>query len=115
DANFPCTRRREFVQFPRTPGCGPGVLFFLIDANRGGRPPLRDTRKPGATMPKMKTHKASKKRFRVTATGKLKRKQAGKKHLNSPKTGKRKRHLRGSVLMPSKFARKYIKAMGGDA
>ena len=45
-------------------------------------------------MPKMKTHKASKKRFRVTATGKLKRSQAGKKHLNSHKTGKRKRHLR---------------------
>ena len=34
----------------------------------------------------MKTHKASKKRFRVTATGKLKRSQAGKKHLNSPKS-----------------------------
>ena len=46
-------------------------------------------------MPKMKTHKASKKRFRVTATGKLKRSQAGKKHLNSHKTGKRKRHLAG--------------------
>ena len=35
-------------------------------------------------MPKMKTHKASKKRFRVTATGKLKRRQAGKKHLQQP-------------------------------
>ena len=42
-------------------------------------------------MPKMKTHKASKKRFRVTASGKLKRTQAGKKHLNSHKSGKRKR------------------------
>ena len=31
-------------------------------------------------MPKMKTHKGSRKRFRVTATGKLKRRQAGKKH-----------------------------------
>jgi hypothetical protein len=30
------------------------------------------------TMPKQKTHKGSKKRFRVTATGKLKRSQAGK-------------------------------------
>jgi len=34
-------------------------------------------------MPKMKTHKGSKKRFRVTATGKLKRRQAGKKHAAS--------------------------------
>ena len=47
-------------------------------------------------MPKMKTHKGAKKRFRITATGKLKRKQAGKKHLLSHKTGKRKRHLRGT-------------------
>lgn len=66
-------------------------------------------------MPKMKTHKASKKRFRVTATGKLKRSQAGKRHLNSPKTGKRKRHLRGSVIDGGKLARKYIEAMGGQA
>ena len=66
-------------------------------------------------MPKMKTHKASKKRFRVTATGLLKRSQAGKKHLNSHKTGKRKRHLREAVTEGGKFAKKYIKAMGGDA
>jgi large subunit ribosomal protein L35 len=66
-------------------------------------------------MPKMKTHKASKKRFRVTATGKLKRSQAGKKHLNSPKSAKRKRHLRGSVVDGGKLARKYIKMMGGKA
>ena len=44
-------------------------------------------------MPKMKTHKGSKKRFCVTASGKLKRRQAGKKHLLSHKTGKRKRRL----------------------
>ena len=66
-------------------------------------------------MPKMKTHKASKKRFRVTATGKLKRSQAGKKHLNSPKSGKRKRHLRESVVDGGKLARKYVKMMGGKA
>ena len=66
-------------------------------------------------MPKAKTHKASKKRFRVTATGKLKRSQAGKKHLNSHKTGKRKRHLREPLVETGRFARKYIKAMGGHA
>ncbi len=48
-------------------------------------------------MPKMKTHKASRKRFRVSANGKLKRSQAGKKHLNSPKSSKCNRHLRGRV------------------
>jgi len=66
-------------------------------------------------MPKMKTHKASKKRFRVTASGKLKRGQAGKRHLNSHKTGSRKRQLRKSVVDGGKLSRKYIQAMGGDA
>jgi large subunit ribosomal protein L35 len=66
-------------------------------------------------MPKMKTHKASKKRFRVTATGKLKRRQAGKKHLLSHKTGKRKRQLRGAVMQETKLAQKYVTAMGGKA
>jgi large subunit ribosomal protein L35 len=66
-------------------------------------------------MPKMKTHKASKKRFRVTASGKLKRSQAGKKHLNSHKTGKRKRHLRGGVAETGVIATTYIRLMGGEA
>ena len=64
-------------------------------------------------MPKMKTHKGSRKRFRVTAGGKLKRRQAGKKHLLSHKTGKRKRHLRGEVVETGKFATKYKLLMGG--
>ena len=59
-------------------------------------------------MPKQKTHKASKKRFRVTANGLLKRSQAGKKHLNSHKTGKRKRQLRGRVAEVGTVAQKYI-------
>jgi len=66
-------------------------------------------------MPKMKTHKASKKRFRVTATGKLKRTQAGKKHLLSHKTGKRKRHLREAVVDGRRLSRKYVLIMGGHA
>jgi large subunit ribosomal protein L35 len=66
-------------------------------------------------MPKMKTHKASKKRFRVTASGKLKRAQAGKKHLNSHKTGKRKRQLRAKLVEAGKLPSKYIEIMGGHA
>jgi large subunit ribosomal protein L35 len=77
------------------------------------RSPLTGARTYGATMPKMKTHKASKKRFRVTASGKLKRRQAGKKHLLSHKTGKRKRHLRAPVVADNKFSKKYIEMMGG--
>lgn len=59
-------------------------------------------------MPKMKTHKASAKRFTVSPNGKLKRSQAGKKHLNSHKTGKRKRQLRGRVAETDRTAQKYI-------
>jgi len=63
-------------------------------------------------MPKQKTHKASRKRFRVTATGKLKRSQAGKKHLNSHKTGKRKRHLRAKLVETGLVANKYVAHIG---
>jgi large subunit ribosomal protein L35 len=63
-------------------------------------------------MPKQKTHKASRKRFRVTATGKLKRSQAGKKHLNSHKTGKRKRHLRAKLVETGALPKKYVAHVG---
>jgi len=63
-------------------------------------------------MPKMKSHKGARKRFKITATGKLKRRQAGKKHLLSHKTGKRKRQLREAIVQPGKLAKRYIAIMG---
>ncbi|HZT81980.1 MAG TPA: 50S ribosomal protein L35 [Gemmataceae bacterium] len=66
-------------------------------------------------MPKMKTHKGSKKRFRITASGKLKRRQAGKKHLLGHKSGKRKAHLRDAVIQTNKQAKTYIRVLGGEA
>jgi len=66
-------------------------------------------------MPKMKSHKGAKKRFRVTASGKLKRMQASKRHLLSHKTGKRKRQLRGPVVETGKLAAKYVLMLGGEA
>lgn len=45
-------------------------------------------------MPKQKTHKGMKKRYKVTAKGKVKHRKAFRGHLLSHKTGKRKRHLR---------------------
>lgn len=45
-------------------------------------------------MPKLKTNKSTKKRFRVSKTGKVKRYRPGKRHLLSSKTGKRRRQLR---------------------
>eukprot|EP00262_Sarcandra_glabra_P010181 TRINITY_DN25130_c0_g1_i1.p1 TRINITY_DN25130_c0_g1~~TRINITY_DN25130_c0_g1_i1.p1 ORF type:complete len:166 (+),score=25.48 TRINITY_DN25130_c0_g1_i1:56-553(+) len=47
---------------------------------------------------KMKTHKASAKRFRVTGTGKILRRRAGKQHLLAKKNTKRK--LRLSKMHP---------------
>ena len=65
-------------------------------------------------MPKMKTHKSIRKRFRVTGTGKLKRRQAGKKHLLSHKTGKRKRQLRRPITEATKIATTYVRMMGEE-
>ena len=64
-------------------------------------------------MPKQKSHKASRKRFRFTATGKLKRSQAGKKHLNTHKSRNRKRRLRGGLVTDTAIAKKYVKALLG--
>ena len=43
---------------------------------------------------KLKTNKAAKKRFKVTANGKVLFRPAGKQHLNSGKSGKRRRQMR---------------------
>jgi large subunit ribosomal protein L35 len=49
-------------------------------------------------MGKIKTHSASKKRFKITGTGKVKRFKTNKRHLLNCKSTKRKRHLRGSTI-----------------
>lgn len=48
-------------------------------------------------MPKMKTHRAAAKRYKVTASGKLLRRGAGKKHLLAHKAASRKRRMSGMV------------------
>jgi len=45
-------------------------------------------------MPKMKSNRGAKKRFRVTASGKIKSVRAFKSHILTSKTTKRKRNLR---------------------
>jgi large subunit ribosomal protein L35 len=47
-------------------------------------------------MPKLKTNRGARKRFRVTGTGRLKRNHAGMNHILTKKTKKRKRKLRKS-------------------
>jgi large subunit ribosomal protein L35 len=51
---------------------------------------------------KMKTHKGTKKRFKVTATGKVVHKRCGSSHLNSHMSGKRIRRLRKPAVLENK-------------
>ena len=62
-------------------------------------------------MPKLKTHKASRRRFKVTATGKLKFRRSGRRHLNAHMSGKRKQHLDKALTMNDTVAKKIVKAM----
>ena len=64
-------------------------------------------------MPKMKTHKGAKKRFRVTANGKVKHKRANAGHLMSGKSGSRCRGLRKARMLKSSFARRIKSALAG--
>jgi large subunit ribosomal protein L35 len=45
-------------------------------------------------MPKLKSHRGAKKRFKLTATGKVKRKKAFMRHLQAAKSKRQKRALR---------------------
>lgn len=65
-------------------------------------------------MPKMKTHKGLKKRFKVSARGKVKHYKPGKSHLLSVKTGKRKRRLRKPLVVSLKAFSKKIRRMLGE-
>lgn len=52
-------------------------------------------------MSKLKTHRGTAKRFKLTASGAVKRKQSHHRHILTKKSSKRKRHLRsGAYLLP---------------
>lgn len=63
-------------------------------------------------MPKNKTHSGTKKRFRVTGSGKIMRQRAGKRHLLEHKRPNRKRRL-GKDVQVSKADNKEIRALLG--
>ncbi|MBI4314201.1 MAG: 50S ribosomal protein L35 [Candidatus Omnitrophica bacterium] len=56
-------------------------------------------------MPKIKSNRSMRRRFRFTKSGKLKRAQANRRHLLSHRTHKRKRHLRKPALVFESQAR----------
>ena len=58
-------------------------------------------------MGKIKTHKASSKRFSLTGTGKVKMFHAQHRHNLGLKTAKRKRNLRKGAILSESFAPTY--------
>jgi len=64
-----------------------------------GRRRPRDDEQESVIMPKLKTHKGTKKRFKVSANGKVTHKKCGSSHLMSHKSGKQVRRLRKKVVL----------------
>ena len=63
-------------------------------------------------MPKQKTNKAAKKRFKVTATGHVLRRHAMKSHNLEKKSAKRKRAFRRDHEVEGKDAREVKRLLG---
>ena len=63
-------------------------------------------------MPKNKTHSGTKKRFRVTGSGKLMREQANGRHLLESKSSRRKRRISSDVELSPGDAKKAKKLLG---
>jgi ribosomal protein L35 len=62
-------------------------------------------------MPKVKSHKGAKKRFKVTGSGKVRRYKAFKSHILTKKTSKRKRRLRQAGLVATTGDTKRVKRL----
>jgi large subunit ribosomal protein L35 len=63
-------------------------------------------------MPKMKTHSGSKKRFKVTGTGKVRRERAFRRHLAEAKPSKRMRRLHPDADVAPEQIKKVRKLLG---
>lgn len=62
-------------------------------------------------MPKLKTNRGAKKRFRVNKKGTVKYRQANARHLLTHKAPKRKRQNRGTSTLVSQDAKKVIREL----
>jgi large subunit ribosomal protein L35 len=66
-------------------------------------------------MPKIKTHKGTRKRFRLSAKGKVLHRSAGTSHLAARMSQKRKRHLRGTTTLNGVDVPMITKALAGNS
>jgi len=62
-------------------------------------------------MPKLKTHKASRKRVKVTATGKVLVWPVGGRHMMSGKRSKNRRHMRRARPLKSTDKRRVLRGL----
>jgi large subunit ribosomal protein L35 len=65
-------------------------------------------------MPKLKSHRGAKKRFKKTATGKFMRGKAFKRHILTSKPTRRKRQARGTVVISPADAHKLRRMLPYD-
>lgn len=63
-------------------------------------------------MPKLKTHRGTAKRIKVTRTGAVVRSLAGKIHFNEKKSAGRKRSLAGKTTIKGAIAKNLKRALG---
>ncbi len=66
-------------------------------------------------MPKQKTHKGTKKRFRITAKGKVKHRRSGTSHLQVRVSSKRKRNLRGTGVLDKSDTANIVEALASNS
>ncbi|MAT69211.1 MAG: 50S ribosomal protein L35 [Planctomycetaceae bacterium] len=66
-------------------------------------------------MPKQKTHKGTKKRFRLSAKGKAMHRSAGTSHLAARMSQKRKRKLRGTTAADDVVSKTVAKVLAGNS
>ena len=64
-------------------------------------------------MPKQKTHKGTKKRFRLSSKGKARHRSSGTSHLQARMSSKRKRNLRGTTSVSSNMESAIQEALNG--
>lgn len=64
-------------------------------------------------MPKMKTHKATAKRVKISSTGKIIRERAFGNHMLSKKSKSRKRHMNTPAIVTGNMAKNIKRALGG--
>ena len=64
-------------------------------------------------MPKLKSHRGARKRFKLTASGKVKRHHSMMNHILTKKTTKRKRGLRKAVLVSSAMEKAVRRMIAG--